>query len=95
MVSFKVDIHDKDEESGAPILYKEWRFKGNVQSGTGFFKAGIVSPTTYFLVLQGRGNVCDNAEDFTYWRLEIEGKKANYAFMGKLETKVESMPVKK
>ncbi len=94
MVSFKVDIHDGDEANNEPVLYKEWRFKGNVQSGTGFFGAGIVNPTTYFLVLQGRGNGCDNVEDFTHWRLEIEGKKANYSFLGKLESKADSMPGK-
>jgi uncharacterized membrane protein len=83
MVSFKVDIHDT-ADSNEPRLYKEWRFKGNVQTGNGIFQAGITKPTTYFLVLQGRGNVCDNAEDFTHWRLEIGGKKADYKFFGKL-----------
>jgi len=85
MVSFKADIHDgKTSGGGGPLLYKEWRFKGNVQTGNGIFQAGIIKPTTYFLVLQGRGNGCDNAEDFTHWRLEINGKKADYKFFGKL-----------
>lgn len=84
MVSFAVDIHDGRE--GDPSLYKEFRFKGNVSSGTGLFKAGIVKPTTYFLVFQGRGNNCDNASDFTHWRLEITGSKADYAFYGKMTT---------
>lgn len=85
MLSYKVDIHDgKPSAGGGPLLYKEWRFKGNVRSGSGFFKSGIVNPTTYFLVLQGRGNACDNAEDFTNWTLEINGKRANYRFMGTL-----------
>ncbi|MGI8641023.1 MAG: hypothetical protein ACR2MG_13900 [Pyrinomonadaceae bacterium] len=69
-----------------PLLYKEWRFKGNVQIGNGFFQTSIVQPTTYFLVLQGRGNGCDNPEDFTHWRLEIAGKKASYAFFGELKS---------
>ena len=87
MVSYKVDIHDgKRSGGGGPLLYKEWRFKGNVASGTGFFRSGITVPTTYFLVLQGRGNGCDNTEDFTHWRLEIENKKANYSFFGKLDS---------
>ncbi|HEX8371128.1 MAG TPA: hypothetical protein VF604_21470 [Pyrinomonadaceae bacterium] len=86
-VQFKVDIHDgKTSGGGGPLLYKEWRYKGVVQTGSGFFQAGIVKPTTYFLVLQGRGNSCDNAGDFTSWRLEIEGKKARYAFFGKLSS---------
>lgn len=85
VLNFKADIHDgKEGGGGGPLLYKEWRFKGNVQSGNGFFKAGIVPQTSYFLVLQGRGNNCDNAEDFTNWRLEIDGKNASYAFFGKM-----------
>ena len=87
MVQYKVDIHDgRTSGGGGPLLYKEWRYIGVVQSGNGFFQAGIVKPTTYFLVLQGRGNGCDNAEDFTSWRLEIEGRKAGYAFFGKLSS---------
>lgn len=94
MVNFKVDIHDgKTSGGGGPLLYKEWRFKGNVQSGNGIFQSGITKPTTYFLVLQGRGNGCDNAEDFTNWRLEINGKKADYKFVGKLSTGTDSMAV--
>lgn len=85
MVQFKADIFDgKTSGGGGPLLYKEWRYKGVVQAGSGFFQAGIVKPTTYFLVLQGRGNSCDNSADFRNWRLEIDGKKARYAFFGKL-----------
>lgn len=85
MLTFKADIHDNATSGGGgPLLYKEWRFKGNLQSGSGFFAPSIVKPTTYFLVLQGRGNGCDNAEDFSHWRLEITGRKADYAFFGKL-----------
>ena len=86
MLSFKADIHNGEGGGGGPLLYKEWRFKGNLQSGSGFFQAGFIKPTTYFLVLQGRGNNCDNAEDFSHWRLEIDGKKAKYAFFGKLSS---------
>ncbi|HEX8734839.1 MAG TPA: hypothetical protein VF721_05905 [Pyrinomonadaceae bacterium] len=87
MVQYSVDIHDgKTVGAGGPLLYKEWRFKGVVQSGNGFFQAGIVKPTTYFLVLQGRGNACDNAEDFTAWQLQIDGRKAKYAFFGRLSS---------
>jgi hypothetical protein len=85
MVSFKVDIHDS-QENAEPGLYKEFRFKGAVTSGTGIFKSGILKPTTYFLVFQGRGNNCDNASDFTHWHLEIDSKNANYAFFGKMAT---------
>lgn len=86
MLQFKVDTHDNSDKGLGPVLYKEMRFKGNVQTGNGFFQTGIVKPTTYFLVFQGRGNACDNPEDYTNWRLEIDGKKANYAFFGKLSS---------
>lgn len=84
MLNYRADIHDGKTSGGSgPLLYKEWRFEGQV-NGTGFFQAGIVAPTKYFLVFQGRGNNCDNAEDFTHWRLEIKGKKAGYALDGEL-----------
>jgi hypothetical protein len=84
MWDHSADIHDnKLSPGGGPLLYKEWRLEGNV-TGTGIFKAGVASPAKYTLVLQGRGNGCDNAEDFSYWRLEVRGEKARYAFFGKL-----------
>lgn len=87
MLKFKVDIHDgKNGGGGGPLLYKEFRFKGKVRSGSGFFRSGLTSPATYFLVFQGRGNGCDNIEDFSNWRLEIEGRKADYAFFGTLSS---------
>lgn len=87
MLAYKVDIHDGNTSGGGgPLLYKEFRFKGNVQNATGFFQSGVVKPTDYFLVLKGRGNGCDNPQDFTHWYLEIEGKKAEYSFFGKLSS---------
>lgn len=84
MLSFAADIHDgQTSGGGGPLLYKEWRFEGEA-NGAGFFQSGVIAPTKYFLVLQGRGNNCDNAEDFKHWRLEITGKKASYAFYGEL-----------
>jgi hypothetical protein len=76
------DIHD-GEAGAAPTLYKEWRLEG-VATGDGIFRAGFAAPVKYTLVFQGRGNRCDNADDFTHWRLEISGKKASYAFFGEL-----------
>lgn len=87
MVSYKVDIHDgPDDKPNGPNLYKEFRFKGNIAGGTGIFRSGVAKPSTYFLVFQGRGNGCDNASDFTHWRLEISGPRAEYAFYGKLDS---------
>lgn len=84
MTVFKVDRHEVEIGKGEAVLYKEFRFSGNVSSGRGFFASSIVRPTTYSLIFQGRGNQCDNAEDFTHWRLEVNGPKARYAFFGKM-----------
>lgn len=84
MLSFSADIHDgKLGGGGGPLLYKEWRFEGTA-NGNGIFRPGFGNQVKYFLVLQGRGNGCDNAEDFTNWRLEIRGDKAKYAFFGRM-----------
>jgi len=85
MVAYMADLHDGANSGSEVKLYKEWRFKYKVSSGTGIFQKGIAPATEYFLVLQGRGNACTSAADFTNWRLEITGKKANYAFYGKLK----------
>ena len=90
MSRYAADIHDGQTIGGAsrkPLLYKEWRFEGEI-NGTGLLKAGIVARTKYSFVLQGRGNSCDTAQDFTHWRLQITGKKADYAFYGELGTPV-------
>jgi hypothetical protein len=86
MVSYMADLHDSKDTGLGVNLYKEWRFKYRVQSGTGVFQNGIAPATEYFLVLQGRGNACTQAEDFTHWRLEVTGKKASYAFFGTLNS---------
>jgi hypothetical protein len=85
MLRYAADIHDGQTKPGypEPVLYKEWRFEGEV-NGTGVFKGGITARTKYVLVFQGRGNSCDGAEDFKYWQLKITGKKADYSFYGEL-----------
>ncbi len=83
MTNRKIDLHDTKE--GDPILYKEFVFEGTVGSGSGVFKSGIVRPTKYTLVFQGRGNMCDNAEDFSNWNLQVVGSRAEYSFFGKME----------
>ncbi|HQZ98421.1 MAG TPA: hypothetical protein PLP21_19045 [Pyrinomonadaceae bacterium] len=86
MTSRRVHIPDNTSNSPNVVLYKEWIFSGRVSRGTGFFKRGIVTPATkYTLLFQGHGNNCDNAEDFTNWRLEINGPKADFAFFGKMK----------
>ena len=84
MLSYKVDTRDgQTSPGGGPTLYKEWRFEG-LTSGTGIFRAGLDGQTKYFLVLQGRGNACDDADDFKHWRLKVTGRKAEYGFYGEL-----------
>ncbi len=83
---FKVDIHDQEDRPNGPLLYKEIRFDGVLTSATGFAKAGAVRGTKYSLVFQGRGHGCNEVEDFTHWRLDIDGPKAGYAFFGKLSS---------
>jgi hypothetical protein len=84
VATFAVDIHNGEtNRAGEPRLYKEWRLEGRA-TGKGMFKEGFAAPARYSLVFQGRGNRCDNGNDFTHWRLEISGKKAAYAFFGEL-----------
>jgi hypothetical protein len=84
MTAFAADINEEGTSGGGgPVLYKEWRFEGSA-TGDGIFQAGFASPARYTLIFQGRGNKCDNGEDFTHWRLEISGKKAAYSFFGEL-----------
>ena len=85
IVEYMVDLPGSTENETTMVrLYKEWRFKYRVQTATGIFKNGFAPQTEYFLVLQGYGNACTSAEDFTNWRLEINGKKADYSFFGNL-----------
>ena len=83
MLSYVVDTHDgQTSPGGGPRLYKEWRFEGRANA-TGFLRDGSV-PTNYFLVFQGHGNRCDNAEDFSHWRLELKGPRTKYTLTGEL-----------
>ena len=83
MLNYAVDTHDAPPGGTGPVLYKEWRFEGQT-TATGIFRRPGITPTSYFLVFQGRGNRCDNAEDFSHWRLELRGPKATYAFFGEM-----------
>lgn len=90
---FKVDIHDQEGRPNGPLLYKEIRFGGLLDSATGFAKAGAVRNTRFELVFSGRGVGCNEVEDFTHWRLDIDGPKAGYAFYGKLASGRSPEPV--
>lgn len=88
MVEYMVDLPGANNGESEVKLYKEWRFKYKVQNATGIFKNGFAPTNEYFLVLQGYGNVCTSAADFTKWRLEISGKKAEFSFFGNLSAAV-------
>ena len=45
MWQHSADIHDGKLSPGGPLLYKEWRFEGNV-TGTGVFKVGTFRART-------------------------------------------------
>ena len=84
MWKHSADIHDRKlSAGGGPLLYKEWRLEGDV-SATGVFKTKSFALAKYTLVLQGRGNGCDNAEDYSNWRVDVRGKDVGFAFYGRL-----------
>jgi hypothetical protein len=81
VTDFDVDIHDGKKSTGnGPLLYKEWRMEGAVTGDGIFHKA----KARYTLVFQGRGNRCDNGNDFTHWRLAVTGKNIDYSLRGEL-----------
>lgn len=79
--SFGADLHEGDENSMV-VLYKEYRIRGTVQSGTGFCSAGLSKPASYTLILQGKGNYCESPSTYTHWRLAVKGAAADYILMG-------------
>jgi hypothetical protein len=87
MLRYKVDTHDRRDAGTDVVLYKEFFFTGSVAGGTGFLRSANAKTTTYTLVFQGRGNACDNASDFTNWRLELKGPKSRFAIFGNMDVK--------
>jgi hypothetical protein len=82
---FHVDPRNQPDSGRGPVLYKEWRLASNA-AGAGIFAAGIGLNQSLTLVLQGRGNNCTSASDFTHWMLVMWGPKAKYHFFGSLLT---------
>ena len=84
---FHVDPRDDPPPppSRGPVLYKEWRLSSPA-SGTGIFAPGLSQGQTLTLVLQGRGNNCTSAADFSHWMLVMWGPKTKYRFFGDLVT---------
>jgi hypothetical protein len=82
---FQVDPRNQQERPRAPVLYKEWRLSSRA-AGTGIFTAGLGAGQSLTLILQGGGNNCTSANDFTHWMLVVWGRKVKYHFFGSLET---------
>ncbi len=82
-IAYKVDTRERKPAPNGPVLYKEWRLSGDVK-GAGIFQKGLGEGGQFKLVLQGRGNGCDNTEDFQHWVLLVKGPQADYSFYGKM-----------
>jgi hypothetical protein len=81
---FEVDPRTRPDTGGqGPRLYKEWKLTAPA-AGDGVFRAGIAPRQLLTLILQGGGNSCTSAIDFTHWTLVMQGPKANYTFFGDL-----------
>lgn len=80
---FEVDPRDGPDQGTGPALYKEWKLTGEV-TGTGAFSPTNGAKQVLTLILQGRGNSCTSAADFTHWTLVTEGPKGSYSLFGEL-----------
>lgn len=80
---FEVDPRDSPDRGTGPVLYKEWKLTGEV-TGTGAFSGTNSAKQLLTLILQGRGNSCTGAADFTHWTLVTEGPKGTYSLFGDL-----------
>jgi hypothetical protein len=83
MSVFEVDPRDRPDKGQGPRLYKEWKLSASA-AGSGVFAPGIGPRQTLTLILQGSGNSCTSAIDFSHWTLMMQGPKANYTLFGDL-----------
>jgi hypothetical protein len=82
---FEVDPRDRPDKGHGPTLYKEWKLSAPA-AGNGVFRPGIAPRQVLTLILQGGGNGCTSAVDFSHWTLVMQGPKANYTLFGDLVT---------
>ena len=82
---FEVDPRDRPDKGNGPRLYKEWKLSA-AAAGSGVFQPGIAPRQILTLILQGSGNSCTSAIDFTHWTLVMQGPAANYTMYGDLLT---------
>lgn len=80
---YEIDTRDEPDNGLGPAIYKEWKFTAEPK-GTGDFAAATGTGQNLTLILQGRGNNCVTAEDFTHWTLVMEGTKGGYMLFGDL-----------
>lgn len=81
---FEVDPRLGEREGGqGPVLYKEWRLT-SAAAGTGIFAPGMGAGQRVTLILQGHGNSCTSAYDFSHWTIVVSGPKADYSLFGTL-----------
>ena len=85
MSVFEVDPRDRTDRGQGPTLYKEWKLSAPA-AGSGVFQPGIAPHQLLTLILQGGGNSCTSAIDFSHWTLVMQGPKANYTLFGDLVT---------
>lgn len=82
---FEVDPRNGPDSGQGPALYKEWKLSAP-SAASGVFAPGGGPRQILTLVLQGHGNSCTDASDFTHWTLVMQGPKANYTLFGDLVT---------
>lgn len=82
---FEVDPRGSPDSGQGPSLYKEWKLS-SPSAATGVFAPGGGPRQILTLVLQGHGNSCTDAGDFSHWTLVVQGPKANYMLFGDLVT---------
>jgi hypothetical protein len=80
---FEIDPRDGADQGTGPVLYKEWKLTGDVTAFDAF-TATNDPKQLLTLILQGRGNSCTSAADFTHWTLVTEGPKGSYSLFGAL-----------
>jgi hypothetical protein len=80
----EVDPRRGERKGGTgPSLYREWKLTSRA-AGTGIFAPGVGGEQKIALILQGHGNNCASAADFTHWTLAVSGPLASYHLFGTL-----------
>ena len=79
---FEVDPRDPSTAQGGngPTLYKEWRLQGLAKLDGNMADKGKWAHVR--LILQGTGNSCTSAYDFSSWTIEVTGKNIGFRFLG-------------